>query len=96
MTLEQQSATRGKKINQRLVHRREQLAKPSTGAFEREGSAERKERCGPSLSYESAAVQNMTATALARPLRGVEHFQGNDLKNDNAGSRAILITTSER
>jgi len=44
-----------------------------------------------SLSCKSAAVQNMTATALAGPLRGVEHFQGNDLKNDNAGSCVILI-----
>lgn len=38
-----------------------------------------------SLSSESAAVQDMTATALAGPLRGVEHFQGNHLKNDNPG-----------
>ena len=36
-----------------------------------------------SLSCKSAAVQNMTATALAGPLRGVEHFQGSHLKNDN-------------
>lgn len=36
-----------------------------------------------SLSCKSAAVQDMTATALAGPLRGVEHFQGNHLKNDN-------------
>lgn len=49
-----------------------------------------------SLSCESAAVQNMTATALAGPLRGVEHFQGNDLKNDNAGSCVILIIPCTR
>lgn len=40
-----------------------------------------------SLSCKSAAVQDMTATALAGPLRGVEHFQGNHLKNDNLRHR---------
>lgn len=40
-----------------------------------------------SLSCKSAAVQDMTATALAGPLRGVEHFQGNHLKNDNLWHR---------
>ena len=45
-----------------------------------------------SLSCKNAAVQDMTATALAGPLRGVEHFLGNGLKNDNAAC-AILIAT---
>lgn len=63
-------------------------------AFEQEKSTERS-ATQPSLSCKSAAVQNMTATALVGPLRGVEHFQGNDLKNDNAGSCAILIVTRE-
>lgn len=45
-----------------------------------------------SLSCKNAAVQDMTATALEGPLRGVEHFLGNGLKNDNAAC-AILITT---
>lgn len=45
-----------------------------------------------SLSCKNAAVQDMTATALEGPLRGVEHFLGNGLKNDNAAC-AILIAT---
>lgn len=45
-----------------------------------------------SLSCKNAAVQDMTATALEGPLRGVQHFLGNGLKNDNAAC-AILIAT---
>lgn len=40
----------------------------------------------------STAVQDMTATLLAEPLRGVEHSQGSDLqKNDNVGCCRTLI-----
>lgn len=46
-----------------------------------------------SLSCKNAAVQDMTTTALLGPLRGVEHFLGNGLKNENA-SCAVLITLS--
>lgn len=44
------------------------------------------------LSCKNAAVRDMTTTALQGPLRGVEHFLGNGLKNDNAAC-AILIAT---
>lgn len=49
-----------------------------------------------SLSCKSAAVQDMTATALAGPLRGVEHFQGNHLKNDNLWHRREINYTLHR
>lgn len=47
-----------------------------------------------SLSCKNAAVQDMTATALERPLRGVEHFQGNGLKNDNAACALLIAALS--
>lgn len=85
VTLEHQSAARGKKELIKDFHTAitswhswplSRWAKKST----------ERNTAQLSLSCKNTAVQNMTATALAGPLRGVEHFQGNDLKNDNAGS----------
>lgn len=94
VTPEKQSALRGKGINQRFPFSHYGWRSWPLSLWAKK-SAERLLAL-QSLSCKSAAVQNMTATALAGPLRGVEHFQGNDLKNDNAGSCVILIIPCTR
>lgn len=48
-----------------------------------------------SLSCKNAAVQDMTITALEGPLRGVKHFLGNGLKNENVACAILIAVLSQ-